>query len=405
MITRQTVAAAMLALATVLAWAIGATGYITFRDDIASHFNARQAELQYSHNEKLATLRARLDRVSSQRVIEQDGLETRLAELTRRQAQLESRSAILAKLAGRAGIIARSEARDALDGLSLDGSKPLAYAPSPKPVPGPAEFGLREGSSPSPALDAPARPVPLRQSGLPILERIASLEVSTRTVEAAQREALDGLFQRTHRLAAGLRLAATEAGLDLEVINARLKHAGTGGPFVPVPVEATPDGFEAGVGRVEQSMHQLDRMRQAANALPLKRPTGGEAELTSGFGVRVDPFMRTPAMHTGIDFRAEHGAAVRAGGAGRVVGAEAAGGYGNLVEIDHGHGVTTRYAHLSSIAVAAGQEVAAGAIIGRVGSTGRSTGAHLHYETRVDGAPVDPQRFLRAGQILAASLP
>ena len=108
-------------------------------------------------------------------------------------------------------------------------------------------------------------------------------------------------------------------------------------------------------------------------------------------------------MHTGIDFRAEPGAPVPATGAGRVVTAEYAGGYGNMVEIDHGSGVATRYAQLSSMAVSVGQTVATGAIIGRAGSTGRSTGARLHYETRIDGEAVDPQRFLRAGSRLAAA--
>jgi murein DD-endopeptidase MepM/ murein hydrolase activator NlpD len=125
---------------------------------------------------------------------------------------------------------------------------------------------------------------------------------------------------------------------------------------------------------------------------------GPEGEQSSPFGHRLDPFTRSPAMHSGIDFRAEQGSPVRAGGPGRVVAAEYSGGYGNMVEIDHGGGITTRYAHLSQMSVQEGQQVGAGQIIGRVGSTGRSTGPHLHYETRIDGDAVDPQRFLRVGQ-------
>jgi murein DD-endopeptidase MepM/ murein hydrolase activator NlpD len=106
-------------------------------------------------------------------------------------------------------------------------------------------------------------------------------------------------------------------------------------------------------------------------------------------------------MHTGLDFRADHGARVAATGAGRVITAEYSGGYGNLVELDHGNGITTRYAHLASIGVAGDQRVSPGQTLGRVGSTGRSTGPHLHYETRIGGDPVDPQRFLRAGARLA----
>ena len=166
---------------------------------------------------------------------------------------------------------------------------------------------------------------------------------------------------------------------------------------MPLPSGSEADGFELAAAQAQNSLMQLTRLRQASAALPLARPTSAEADLTSGFGMRIDPFTRGPAMHTGLDFKAEYGADARATAAGTVAAAEYSGGYGRMVEIDHGNGLSTRYAHLSSIRVVAGQKVAAGTLVGRVGSTGRSTGAHLHYETRIDGVPVDPRRFLRAG--------
>jgi murein DD-endopeptidase MepM/ murein hydrolase activator NlpD len=161
--------------------------------------------------------------------------------------------------------------------------------------------------------------------------------------------------------------------------------------------------FETMLRRLQASHAQLGLLRRTTAALPFGRPVQGEIDLTSGYGYRIDPFTRAPAMHTGIDFRADHGAPVHAAGSGQVVSAEYAGGYGNMVEIDHGNGVVTRYAHLSSIRVAVGQTVDSATILGRVGSTGRSTGAHLHYETRVDGEAVDPQRFLRVGSRLTVA--
>ena len=107
-------------------------------------------------------------------------------------------------------------------------------------------------------------------------------------------------------------------------------------------------------------------------------------------------------MHTGIDFRAALGTPARATAGGTVIAADYNGGYGNMVEIDHGNGVTTRYGHLSSIGVSVGQVVARGAVIGETGSTGRSTGPHLHYEVRVDGAAIDPMKYLEAGDKIAA---
>jgi murein DD-endopeptidase MepM/ murein hydrolase activator NlpD len=106
-------------------------------------------------------------------------------------------------------------------------------------------------------------------------------------------------------------------------------------------------------------------------------------------------------MHAGIDFRGSHGEPVRATAAGRVTHAGSMGGYGLMVDIDHGNGLSTRYAHLSRIEVVEGDMVRLGQRVGRVGSTGRSTGPHLHYETRVHGDAVDPMRFVRAGLRLA----
>jgi murein DD-endopeptidase MepM/ murein hydrolase activator NlpD len=113
--------------------------------------------------------------------------------------------------------------------------------------------------------------------------------------------------------------------------------------------------------------------------------------------MRMDPFLGRPAVHTGIDLRGETGEPVRATATGHVTIAGREGGYGNMVEINHGNGLATRYGHLSQINVKIGQVVRIGEVVGRIGSTGRSTGPHLHYETRINGDAVDPQKFLRAG--------
>ena len=140
-----------------------------------------------------------------------------------------------------------------------------------------------------------------------------------------------------------------------------------------------------------------DRLRRLLPSLPLRKPLEGPLDVTSPFGGRPDPFFGRLATHTGVDLRDPPGSPVRATGGGRVVSAGWNGGYGNMIEIDHGNGLTTRYAHLSAILVNEDQWVDAGATVGRLGSTGRSTGPHLHYEVRINGEPVDPQRFLRAG--------
>jgi murein DD-endopeptidase MepM/ murein hydrolase activator NlpD len=154
---------------------------------------------------------------------------------------------------------------------------------------------------------------------------------------------------------------------------------------------------------VQEAVLATDRLRRILPHVPLRKPLPGAPEVTSGFGVRIDPVLGRPAMHTGIDLRDDYGAPVRATAAGHVVTAEWTGGYGNMVEVDHGNGLTTRYGHLSGIGVREGQAIEVGTVIGRIGSTGRATGPHLHYEVRIDDEAVDPWRFLRAGQKLARS--
>jgi murein DD-endopeptidase MepM/ murein hydrolase activator NlpD len=176
-----------------------------------------------------------------------------------------------------------------------------------------------------------------------------------------------------------------------------------GGPFVPVTGREGP--FENLAVRTDASVQRLQRLRRSVTALPFAEPIDSEIDLSSGFGYRLDPFTRSTALHTGLDFKAEQGSLVHATGSGRVVTAEYSGAYGNMVEIEHANGVSSRYGHLSAIGVTVGQNVKIGSVLGRVGSTGRSTGPHLHYETRIEGEAVDPQRFLKAGAQMASARP
>ena len=173
---------------------------------------------------------------------------------------------------------------------------------------------------------------------------------------------------------------------------------------MPVKLPANAGTFERQLFRINVARTQVERLSYTLGTVPVRKPIVGEIDLSSSFGVRSDPFGRGPAMHSGLDFRSGHGDPVRATANGKVVTAGWNGGYGKMVEIDHGNDITTRYGHLSEIDVKVGQTVRVGQTIGRVGSTGRSTGPHLHYETRIDGDAVDPQKFLRAGLRLGNAL-
>jgi murein DD-endopeptidase MepM/ murein hydrolase activator NlpD len=192
-----------------------------------------------------------------------------------------------------------------------------------------------------------------------------------------------------------------ELGLDLGKLPLGGATRSMGGPFVPAKKAPENAAFERQLLRIGAARGHVERLTRALATVPVRKPVPGEIDTTSGFGMRVDPFLHVPAMHTGLDFRGDTGEAIRATAAGTVTHTGWSGGYGKMVEIDHGNGLSTRYGHLSSIDVEVGHHVRSGQIIGRMGSTGRSTGPHLHYETRIGGEAVDPQRFLRAGLRLA----
>jgi murein DD-endopeptidase MepM/ murein hydrolase activator NlpD len=144
---------------------------------------------------------------------------------------------------------------------------------------------------------------------------------------------------------------------------------------------------------------ELNTLFAALGHVPLTTPVhGAQFEMTSGFGARVDPFTRRIALHTGLDFAGPWGSTVMATAPGVVTFAGPRGGYGNMVEIDHGFGFHTRYGHLSSVLVRPGTRVSEGSPVGKLGSTGRSTGPHVHYEVWVADAVKDPGKFIEAGR-------
>ena len=163
----------------------------------------------------------------------------------------------------------------------------------------------------------------------------------------------------------------------------RTMTPGKAAPAQPAPAETESPSGPVGIPTLSSGS-----VREQTLRLPL------DAAQSSAFGWRADPFHGTQRFHAGIDLKAAYGREVPAAGEGRVSFAGEQGGYGLTVVVDHTNGTQTRYAHLSSLSVKAGEEVAQGTLVGRVGSTGRSTGPHLHFEVLVGGQPVDPQRVV-----------
>lgn len=167
------------------------------------------------------------------------------------------------------------------------------------------------------------------------------------------------------------------------------------------PLEEAPEGTDPRFRQLFVAWRQLDRLEDGVVAIPSGRPVQA-FNFTSGYGTRSDPFRGSRAMHAGIDLAGPVGTPIYATADGIVGRSEYAGAYGNLVEINHGQGIQTRYGHMSRLIARPGQRVRRGELIGLMGSTGRSTGSHLHYEVRIDGRAVNPVPFIQGNDTLAA---
>ncbi len=398
-----TVVAAALGLSL---WGVAVTSYLAFKDDIIGGVMSRQASLQHAYEDRIRELRAQLDRMTSRQMVDQTELERRVDQVARRQALLETRQAIVTSLKESAG--------DVQLPVRPGAGNRNAAAPAPRPAVAGDTVRLTPPAGQHSRLEsrvvvaaAPAD-APFALASAPTrLDVVAGVERSLDRVEQNQQSLLQGLETRAERRARRIRAMLAELGLA-EVRLAPTARggstAGTGGPLIPLPAP-TPDAspFEKQIFRLQTVIRNHERLNRLVASIPIARPHAGELELSSGFGARLDPFLRTWAMHSGIDFRGATGEPVFAAASGRVVHAASLGGYGLLVEIDHGNGIATRYAHLSRIEVKEGDLVGVGQRVGRIGSTGRSTGPHLHYETRINGEAVDPMRFVRAGVRFASA--
>jgi murein DD-endopeptidase MepM/ murein hydrolase activator NlpD len=411
------------------AWTASITLYVTFHDDVIGAILARQAQMKAVYEDRLAEARGKLEEAASRQLLERNSFKTKVSEVMSRQARLEQRGAVVVALAEtEARNSSRSARREAAtpnppDALSAiralgpptggdtdaDGAA-SAYAPVAEPraelrpvKPHPIdEPGDSLSALPS---DAPFTTASVRAAAANVdpFAGLALIEQSLDGVESSQTKALAVIDRGAERSMTRNAAIVAETGLDPAKLSLPHRQGGVGGPFIPAEIETNAPGLDSALKRVARDVATAERLTALMSFLPLRMPLSGDPSLTSPFGYRADPFLGRLALHPGVDLAEAYGAEIHAAAAGRVIHAGPAGGYGIMVEIDHGNGLATVYAHMSEALVEEGEEVDKNAVLGRLGSTGRSTGPHLHYEVRVDGEPVDPERYLRAGADLAAA--
>ena len=212
-------------------------------------------------------------------------------------------------------------------------------------------------------------------------------------------EAEDLAIERAERARSVIQL--TTIGSDRIMESAEM-----GGPLVSMAnltaggdtLSAQDASFYNRLTETQARVAEMQYYEQIVESLPLGAPVGVPFRYTSPYGIRVDPFIKRPRWHNGIDVAAYGGAPIVASGPGTVSFAGARSGYGRVVEVDHGYGFKSRYGHLRSITVSKGDTVNVGDLVGKMGTTGRSTGYHLHFEVFFNGKAYDPVKFLKAGR-------
>nr|WP_319513043.1 M23 family metallopeptidase [uncultured Cohaesibacter sp.] len=437
---------------------LSATAYLVFRDDILSYSRAEQAQMQNQYEDRIAQLRSQIDRIASRQMLDQQALESHVQKLMQKQADFEAYSSVLDPIinkAREAGLPISSELKVPLPKKAPWRAKEKqASAQMAKPEPAPklalayagsgvadtsvsaeaisnrfeelTRLGFRSSKSFTDNTTAPSQPSadsePLIQSIEPTTlayqneDDTLSIFDATEVTSADDKtilklaDATDRLEQEMvdskvilHNLLNDLRYKSgrvekriASLGIKVEVPD---ENAAVGGPYIPISQDYNHDQLAEDAEKVEIALDRFVQLKNQVRKLPINHPlpTG---HLSSKFGIRKDPFLNRMSMHSGIDVADRYGNPIRAAGSGTVTYSGPRSGYGIMVEVDHGNGVVSRYAHMSKALAKKGEHVNSGTIIGKVGSTGRSTGPHLHFETRVSGKAINPYSFLIAGKEL-----
>ncbi len=433
-----------------LGWVAFATVNVIFKDRIIAAKDHRYQQMQTAYENRVADLQSSYDDLNGALVNAEDHFKATADALSAKQNAI-------AGFLNRAGQVQASVGgRTAANLSSVSAAPPATRGAMPiknLDVEAPADVsdGDDGGSSqlivmPGPAAPQPRTARPVKSSFLDdalgkTMQRFAALWQSIgdrihfsatpsrvgHNIPAAyaQHPALRALNEQTARVSRlgrdeNVLMARTEGALDQSVGSLRsvmrrtginpdnfarklALNEGVGGPDIPlsqVRIEGISDPqFTHAYLSAAAVLDQLNGLSAAMDHVPLAMPVSSASfDKSSGFGARVDPFTGRYAFHPGIDFAGPWGSVVHATAPGTVVAAGYRGGYGNMVEIDHGYGIHTRYGHLSTITVRVGAKVGTGGGVGRVGSTGRSTGPHVHYEVWYDDVVKNPNNFIEAGR-------
>jgi hypothetical protein len=340
--------------------------------DILGLLNGQTEAVVAAYEDRIAQLRVEVDRLHSRHFAQAGDINLQLQELSQQQELLLEQHQLVKQLADKAASLG-------IDTASL-----------PKP----------EDADDEVAIATPAATTPVALTGGSGNDQIAAVSADMTRMMDESRLALAGIAETatesTDTILGELRGIGIKPKMPVGL------DEGTGGPFIPAATGADADSIVDDANDVYLALARFQAASAAVDLAPVHKPMNGQTRISSTFGNRTDPFTGGRAYHSGIDFPAPKGTIVLSAGYGKVTFVGQKSGYGNLVEVTHAAGLVTRYGHLSAFLVKEGQVVNAGSPIAKVGSTGRSTGPHLHFEVRSKDQAVDPGKYLAAGRRLAA---
>jgi len=379
----------LLVLVSGLSWIAFAAVNVTFKDQLIAVKERSLFQNKLDNNQRISQLRQTIDGLNKKLMLDQGGYLQEVDKLRGEYNKLVSQQNRLTEFFRQGWLPVKNQVGtlpSALDNLGKKGKQDFAPAGAGKGSFNQLSLGQKYAAA-----------FTSRQQ---VLKPLEDVRKEMQALAGMQEKLLDEVITFAQNQNKKTKKLYTRLGVNPDAVlkTSKLTTANSvGGPFV----SATRDGvLPKGVAvRMEKAVSEFNRaklLRQEARKLPLAMPVSNIIRFTSRYGLRRDPFRKVASMHTGVDIKAPYATPVRATADGVVLSAGWAGGYGRRVAVQHENGIVTKYAHMSKILVKKGQRVKLGDKVGLLGSSGRSTGPHVHYETRLNGRIMNPARFWKA---------
>tara|TARA_R110002110_G_scaffold22895_2_gene88178 strand:- start:1766 stop:3145 length:1380 start_codon:yes stop_codon:yes gene_type:complete len=404
-----------------LSWIAFASVNVVFKEQIIASKDRHYVKMQGSYEERVAQLQSAYDELNGQLVITEERflattrqLEEKHRQLSALVSQRQTASSALDTMRRRYAATLRGNQETDERGNTVlmrvgdasEGPDVIHTTARPQQAAEPEGF-IIEGAGSGGAFDVAG----LAGGGRSQNGAVSRIDMRLAQLDSAQQGLINNVEEITDRKVRELKsIIGMTKVIDPDTLIERTGQArddAQGGPFISLADgDALAGGddesaFTKQLFRVSQNLKKMADLEDSIAKMPLAEPVLSY-RMTSSYGSRRDPFNRRMAFHSGEDMATAYGSRIYAPGAGTVVYAGWKGGYGRVIEIDHGGGFKTRYGHLSRIGVKTGQKIAFREVIGKVGSSGRSSGPHLHYEVWFDGIVRNPSRFIEAGHYVFA---